>query len=99
MLIAGTAKIHVPRRSGRRVAATIYRRKSQFAVGHMILGAALANLGKLEEARVGSPSRTRVEPEIHRPPLPIGAESDNSVFLAQREHLLEGLRKAGLPEE
>jgi hypothetical protein len=29
----------------------------------------------------------------------LGAESDNSVFLAQREHLLDGMRKARIPEE
>src|SRR5579863_7911065 len=27
----------------------------------------------------------------------LGAESDNSVFLAQREHLLDGMRKARIP--
>jgi hypothetical protein len=28
-----------------------------------------------------------------------GAESDDPVFLKQRERLIDGMRKAGLPEE
>jgi hypothetical protein len=28
-----------------------------------------------------------------------GAQSDNATFLAQRESVAEGMRKAGLPEE
>ena len=28
-----------------------------------------------------------------------GAESDNAVYLAQRERVMEGMRKAGVPEE
>jgi hypothetical protein len=29
----------------------------------------------------------------------LGAESDNPVFLKQRERLMDGMRKAALPEE
>jgi Flp pilus assembly protein TadD len=100
MLLAGAAKIHL----GADDQAEAWLRRSidanpNFPSEHMFLGAALANLGKLPEARVEARAGLALNPKftVHR--FQLGAESDNSVFLAQREHLLEGLRKAGLPEE
>jgi tetratricopeptide (TPR) repeat protein len=100
MLLAGAAKIHL----GTNDQAEAWLRRSIDAnpnspFGHILLAAALANLGKLPEARVEARAGLALNPifTVHR--FQLGAESDNSVFLAQREHLLDGLRKAGLPEE
>jgi hypothetical protein len=100
MLLVGAAKIHL----GVDDQAEAWLRRSidanpNLPFGHMFLGAALANLGKLAEARVEAQAGLALNPKftVHR--FQLGAESDNSVFLAQRQHLLEGLRKAGLPEE
>ena len=61
---------------------------------HFQLAAALAQLGRLDEARLAlnptfSMSRARVN---------WAALSDDPTFLAQNERVLEGLRMAGVPE-
>ncbi len=71
-----------------------------FPLMHFFLAAALANLGKLEEARTETQAGLTLDPmfTIHRFRLD-GPESDNPVFLRQRERLTDSMRKAGVPEE
>ena len=65
---------------------------------NFLLAAALAHLGRLDEAR------PRFRPDL--PSIPnstmrryrAGAASDNPTFLAQRERVVDGMRKAGVPE-
>jgi adenylate cyclase len=68
-----------------------------FPLAHFFLAAALANLGKLDEARaetrVGLALDSTFTIQRFR-----GLESDNPIFLAGKERIIEGMRKAGLPE-
>jgi hypothetical protein len=63
------------------------------------LAAALGNLGKLEEARAETQAGLALNPNFSVHGFRVGAESNNPIFLTQRERLLEGLRKAGVPEQ
>jgi hypothetical protein len=67
---------------------------------HFFLASALANLGKLEEAQVATQGGLTLDPAftIQRSRLG-GPESDNPVFLRQREGVTDMMRKAGVPEE
>ena len=64
-----------------------------------ILAAALGNLGKLDEARAETQAGLALNPNFSVHGFRVGAESNNPIFLTQRERLLEGLRKAGVPEQ
>jgi TolB-like protein len=66
--------------------------------GHFFLGAALARLGELDEARTAVQAGLALHPNftIHR--FRTHAPSDNPIFLASRERLIEGMRLAGVPE-
>jgi TolB-like protein len=66
---------------------------------HFFLAAAPAHLGRIEEAREAG--RAGLELDLSFSSARVRrsmAFSDNPVFLAGRERLYEGLRKAGLPE-
>ena len=54
--------------------------------GHFALGAALAQVGPRPELGFCSIRRA-------------GTSSDNAIYLARHENLIEGMRKPGLPEE
>jgi hypothetical protein len=66
---------------------------------HFYLAAALAHLGRMEEAREAAHAGLELNPGFtiawHRAARP----SDHPVFLASRERVHEGMRKAGLPEQ
>jgi TolB-like protein/class 3 adenylate cyclase len=66
-----------------------------------LLAAALANLGRLEEARAAIRSATTNSPQLTltRFGATLASFSDNPVFLAGVERIVAGLRQAGLPEE
>ena len=65
---------------------------------HFFLAAALANLGKLDEAqgetRVGLTLNSTFTIRRFR----ADQESDNPIFSAGKEHIIEGMQKAGVPE-
>jgi tetratricopeptide (TPR) repeat protein len=61
--------------------------------------ACLARLGLLDEARHEVEAGLAVDPKYTIKRLRATVESDNATYLAQRERIYEGLRKAGLPEE
>ena len=65
------------------------------------LGAALAWLGRLNEARSAVLTGLALNPafSISRARAAWTAVSDDPTHVAQFEPILEGLRKAGLPEE
>jgi tetratricopeptide (TPR) repeat protein len=60
--------------------------------------AALANLGRLEEAR-DAVHRLKISPGFTIARFRSAPIGDNRVYLAGLEHLWEGMSKAGLPEE
>jgi TolB-like protein/class 3 adenylate cyclase len=99
MNLEGGAKLHL----GADQEAVAWLRRSieaypNFSTPHFFLAAALANLGKLEEARAEAKAGLALDPKFTIHQFRVGAESDNPVFLKQRERLIEGMRKAGLPE-
>ena len=65
---------------------------------HFFLAAALGNLGRLDEAKAETQIGLALDPTftIHR--FRLGLESDNPVYLKQREHIHEGMRNAGVPQ-
>ena len=67
---------------------------------HFFLAAALAHLGRIEEAREAGRAGLELDPSFSSARVRRSmAFSDNPVFLAGRERLYDGLRRAGLPEE
>ena len=72
-----------------------------FAHPHFVLGVALALLGRLDEARSSVRAGLALNPSltISRARANWTSMSDDPTHLAQLERLLEGLRKAGLPEQ
>jgi tetratricopeptide (TPR) repeat protein len=68
---------------------------------HFVLGAALAQLGRLDEARSAVKAGVALNPSftLSRARALWTAFSDDPTYLAQIEPTLEGLRKAGLPEQ
>jgi tetratricopeptide (TPR) repeat protein len=68
---------------------------------HFVLGVALALRGRLDEARTSVQAGIALNPSliISRARANWTAMSDDPTHLAQLEQLLEGLRKAGVPEQ
>ena len=64
------------------------------------LAAALAQLGRLDEAHSAVKAGLALNPtfSISRTRAAFTAMSDDPTYLAQLEPILEGVRKAGLPE-
>jgi tetratricopeptide (TPR) repeat protein len=72
-----------------------------YASVHFSLGAALAHLGRLDEARSAIKAGLALNPKLTVSlSAAIGAAaSDDPTYLAGAERVSEGMRKAGLPEE
>ena len=72
-----------------------------FPQSHFELAAALTRLGRLEGARSAATSGLALDPNysIARARAFWTAESSTPTYLAQTERVLDGLRKAGVPEE
>ena len=62
------------------------------------LGAALAQLGRLDGARSAVQAGLALDPSFTISRFRAGAASDNPTYHARRERILEGMRKAGVPE-
>jgi len=65
---------------------------------HFYLAAALAHLGRFDEAKASSAAGLAINPAYTISGFRAGSFSDNPTFLAQRERVYDGLRKAGVPE-
>jgi TolB-like protein/class 3 adenylate cyclase/Flp pilus assembly protein TadD len=72
-----------------------------YPLPYFVLGAAVAQLGRLDEARSAVKAGLALNPSfaISRARAGWTPMSDDPTFLAQLEPLYEGLRKAGLPEK
>ena len=68
---------------------------------YFMLAAALAQLGRLDEARSAVKAGLALNPTftISRARAAWTAMSDDPTFLAQLEPILDGMRKAGVPEQ
>lgn len=66
---------------------------------HLQLAAAFVHLDRLNEARSAAQAGLALNPSFTIARFRIGtSQSDNPTFLAQRERLIDGFRKAGAPE-
>jgi TolB-like protein/class 3 adenylate cyclase len=69
-----------------------------FPLAHFFLAAALANQGKLDEAQTETRVGLTLDPTFTIQRFRAGQESDNPIFLAGKERIFAGMRKARLPE-
>jgi hypothetical protein len=67
-------------------------------LAHFSLAAALAHLGRLDEARAAAQAGLALSPAFTISRHHANAPSDNPTYLAQRERFYDGMRKAGVPE-
>ena len=102
MNVAGVAKLHL----GSYEQAVAWFRRSieanrNYSLAYFHLAAALAQPGRLEEAHSAVKAGFAVNPSftIFRARATWTARSDDPTYLARLEPILDGLRKAGLPEE
>ena len=69
-----------------------------YPLAHFWLAAALAQLGRLDEARQAIQPGLALAPGFTIARYRAGVQSDHPTYLAQRERIIEGMRKAGVPE-
>ncbi len=69
-----------------------------FPLNHFHNAAALALSGRQSEAEAEVRSGLALASDFNIATFRAAAESDNPAFLAQRERVIEGMRKAGVPE-
>jgi TolB-like protein/class 3 adenylate cyclase len=67
------------------------------AISHFILAGALARLDQLDEAKAAAQAGLALDPSFTIRRYRVGAATDNPAYLAGRERICEGMRKAGLP--
>jgi TolB-like protein len=100
MYIAGRAKVY----AGCDEEAVVWLNRSielnpNTPVFHFMLAAALAHLGRIEDAREAARAGLELDPSFSSARLRRSMTfSDNPVFLAGRERAYEGMRLAGIPE-
>jgi TolB-like protein/class 3 adenylate cyclase len=66
---------------------------------YFYLAASFANIGRLDEAHRSTSAGLSINPTYTISGFRAASISDNPTFLAQRERVYEGMRKAGVPEE
>jgi len=69
-----------------------------FGLGNFFLAASLAEHGRLTEAKEACAAGQRLDPTFSVAKFRSEVRGDNPVYLAQRERVIEGMRKAGVPE-
>ena len=99
-LFAGLAKFQL----GQEEEAIVWMRRSidanrNFPSSRFLLAAALARLGRLPEARSEAQAGLALHPEFTISRFRAGMWSNDPLAVAGREHVIDGLRKAGVPEE
>jgi TolB-like protein/class 3 adenylate cyclase len=99
MHLAGAAKIFL----GEDEAAVSWYRRSieanrNFALSHFFISAPLAQLGRLNEATEAVAVGLSLNPTFSIRRVQSNVFSDDPTYLAHRERLYDGLRKAGVPE-
>jgi tetratricopeptide (TPR) repeat protein len=98
--IAGAAKLVL----GRDAEAVIWLRRAvdanaNFPTSHFLLAAALAQLDRISEAQSELRLGLAVYPSFTIAKYRAGLTSDNPIYLAGVELIVDGLRRAGLPEQ
>jgi TolB-like protein/class 3 adenylate cyclase/Tfp pilus assembly protein PilF len=100
MFFAGVAKLQL----GSDEEAIAWERRSieanrNYTLAHFNLAAALAHLGRLDEARAAVRAGLALDPTFTIQRWGRIFISDNPTFLAQRERIRDGFHKAGVPQE
>jgi TolB-like protein len=101
MTTAGSAKLHL---GSYEQAAGLFRRAIEAnrnnPPAYLNLAAALAQLGRLDEARSAANAGLALNPSytVSRRRASWTSQSDDPTYLAQLDPIFEGLRKAGVPE-
>jgi class 3 adenylate cyclase/DNA-binding response OmpR family regulator/tetratricopeptide (TPR) repeat protein len=98
-MFAGTAKLYL----GKDDEAVNWLRRSieinrNLADSHFLLAAALARLGRLQEARSEVQAGLGINPSFTIARFCAGAFTDYPNVVAGRERVIDGLREAGVPE-
>jgi TolB-like protein/class 3 adenylate cyclase len=102
MVFAGLAKLHI---GSHEQAVAWFQRAVEasrnYSIAHFLSAAALAQLGRLDEAHSAVKAGLALSPtfSISRARAARTAQSDDPTYLAQLELVLEGMRKAGVPEQ
>ena len=96
---AGAAKLYL----GADEAAVAWLRRAiennrNQAIAHFWLAAALAFLGRVDEARAAAQAGLALDPAFTVARFRNAAASDNPVYLRQRARVCDGMREAGVPE-
>ena len=99
-LFAGLAKFHL----GKEEEAVAWLRRSietnrSFPSSYFVLAAALARLGRLSEARSEAQAGLAINPTFTISRFRSGVSIDDPTAVAGQERYIDGLRKAGVPEE
>jgi TolB-like protein/DNA-binding winged helix-turn-helix (wHTH) protein len=101
MYFAGLAKLHL----GKYEQAVAWFRRAieanrNYPAANFNLAAALAQLGRMDEAHSGVRAGLALNPTftVSRARSALTARSDDLTYLTQLEPIFEGLRKAGVPE-
>jgi tetratricopeptide (TPR) repeat protein len=99
LAVAGFAKVMLSREQE----AVAWLRRAieanrNYALAYFWLAAALAHLGRLDDARAEVQTGLALDPQFTLRRYRAGPGSDNPTFLAQRERTCDGMRKAGVPE-
>lgn len=99
MMFAGLAKLQI---GADEEAIARFRRSVELNRNHprthFFLAAALAHLGRLDEARSAVQAGLAISPSFTNRRFRAGALGDNPTYLAGRERTYEGMRMAGVPE-
>jgi TolB-like protein len=98
-MFAGNAKLYL----GRHDEAILWESRAieanpNYAMPHIYRAGALAHLGRLAEARASVQGGLAIDPGFTMRRFIGAALSDNPIYLAQREQVIAGFRKAGVPE-
>jgi hypothetical protein len=66
---------------------------------HFFLAAALAHLGRIEDARTSIRAGLALDPNFSLVQFHVSSPTDHPTCLVQRARIAHGLRKAGLPQK
>jgi tetratricopeptide (TPR) repeat protein len=69
-----------------------------YPLAHFYPAAALAHLGRLDEARAAARAGRALDPSYTLGRARAATMSDNQIYVAQRERAHDGMRMAGVPE-
>jgi tetratricopeptide (TPR) repeat protein len=100
MFMGGMAKIHLGAyEEAARWLSQSVGANPNFPAAHILLAAALSQLGQVEEARAEARAGLVLDPTFTIRRFQDRDVSDNPIFLKQCQNIYEGMRRAGVPEQ